>query len=66
VPLGLLVNELITNALKYAFPVGRAGQIEVTLDATAEGLKLTVSDNGLGVGIWERVGDGRALHRQLS
>ena len=50
VPLGLLVNELITNALKYAFPVGRAGQIEVTLDATAEGLKLTVSDNGLGVG----------------
>jgi two-component system, sensor histidine kinase PdtaS len=49
VPLGLIINELITNALKHAFPTGTTGQVEVTLDATGEGLRLRVSDNGLGV-----------------
>jgi two-component sensor histidine kinase len=49
VPLGLIVNELITNAQKYAFPAGGTGTIEVTLEKTVEGLRLTVSDNGFGV-----------------
>lgn len=67
VPLGLIVNELITNALKYAFPVGSAGQIELTLDTTAEGLKLTVSDNGLGLDDKARApGLGHRLVRELA
>jgi len=49
VPLGLIINELITNAQKYAFSAGRPGVIEVALEKTTEGLQLTVSDNGLGL-----------------
>ncbi|GAB4006720.1 hypothetical protein GCM10028808_09120 [Spirosoma migulaei] len=31
VPLGLIINEAITNALKYAFPSGRTGTVQVSL-----------------------------------
>jgi two-component system, sensor histidine kinase PdtaS len=49
VPLGLIVNELITNALKYAFPKGRKGQIEVQLaQKSTDKLILKVIDNGIG------------------
>ncbi|VAV86199.1 Two-component system sensor histidine kinase [hydrothermal vent metagenome] len=49
VPLGLIVNELITNALKYAFPEGRKGQIEVQLaQKSTDKLILKVIDNGIG------------------
>ncbi|MBN1533846.1 MAG: PAS domain S-box protein [Spirochaetes bacterium] len=47
--LGLILNELLTNSLKYAFPDGRAGRIEVTLRREAGGLVLTVGDNGVGL-----------------
>ncbi len=49
VPLGLIVNELITNALKYAFPKGKKGQIEVQLaQKSTDKLILKVIDNGIG------------------
>ncbi len=49
VPCGLLVNELVTNALKHAFPGGRKGEVRVTLRTGAGGkLTLTVGDNGIG------------------
>ncbi len=48
VPLGLIVNELITNALKYAFPNGRAGEITVSLKQDGEQMELLVADNGVG------------------
>jgi two-component system, sensor histidine kinase PdtaS len=49
VPLGLIVNELITNALKYAFPKGRKGQIDVKLtQESIDTLILKVVDNGIG------------------
>jgi two-component sensor histidine kinase len=48
-PLGIIVNELITNALKYAF-AGRAGpRLELALKQHADGLRLLVSDNGAGL-----------------
>ena len=49
VPIGLIVNELLTNALKYAFPEDKAGAISISLEKTHENnLKLKVSDNGIG------------------
>jgi PAS domain S-box-containing protein len=56
VPCGLIVNELVTNALKYAFPEGKPGvpdaeqcEISVTMSARGTAYTLTVSDNGVGL-----------------
>jgi len=49
VPLGLVVNELISNALKHAFPGGHLGQIRVELRRVEETrCRLSVIDNGVG------------------
>jgi PAS domain S-box-containing protein len=48
VPIGLIVNELMTNALKHAFPDQRHGTIEVALTRTGSNATLTVSDDGVG------------------
>ncbi|MBZ4035441.1 sensor histidine kinase [Flavobacterium sp. 17A] len=49
VPLGLILNESITNSIKYAFPEDRTGMIYVTLQATSEyKYLLTIADNGVG------------------
>lgn len=49
VPLGLIANEILTNALKYAFPDGRTGKIEIKLEKTADDiLRLAISDDGIG------------------
>jgi two-component sensor histidine kinase len=50
VPLGLVLNEAITNAIKYAFPGGRSGVIAVSLASTTpHHYLLTISDNGIGI-----------------
>lgn len=46
--IGLLVNELVTNAFKHAFPNNLAGSVNVALVHTAEHTVLTVSDDGIG------------------
>lgn len=46
--IGLLVNELVTNAMKYAFPNEMGGTISVRLGQGANGLKLVVEDDGVG------------------
>lgn len=48
IPLGLILNELITNALKYAFPEGRSGVITLKLFETENQLVLQVADDGVG------------------
>lgn len=49
VPLGLIVNELLTNALKYAFPKGEKGTIELSLESLSEdNFQLKIRDNGVG------------------
>jgi PAS domain S-box-containing protein len=50
IPCGLILNELITNAFKYAFPKGGPGSIDVALRrADAGHLELSVSDDGIGM-----------------
>ncbi len=50
IPLGLILNEAITNAIKYAFPGGRDGIIEISLQEKADGyILVTVKDDGVGI-----------------
>ena len=48
-PLGLIINELVTNALKYAFPDERSGALSVRFDRQGEEFVLTVADDGVGI-----------------
>jgi PAS domain S-box-containing protein len=49
VPCGLILNELLTNCVKHAFPAGRAGDIRIVLRADAEAqVTISVSDTGVG------------------
>jgi two-component sensor histidine kinase len=49
-PLGILINELVTNSLKHAFPGNRPGRIDISLkNGDVQQLVLTVSDNGIGI-----------------
>jgi|GEM_PF-3419820 len=49
IPFGLILNELITNCLKHAFPAERQGEIYVGLNSDGHSLTLTVRDNGIGM-----------------
>ena len=50
IPCGLLINEVITNSLKYAFPGDRAGEIGVVLHAGQnDEVDLWISDDGVGL-----------------
>ena len=50
IPCGLILNELLTNALKYAFPGGHSGEISVKLSCDQDQrVMLTVADNGTGL-----------------
>jgi two-component sensor histidine kinase len=50
IPLGLIVNELVSNAFKYAFDGSDQGTIEVSItDLEKDGYLLTVADNGKGL-----------------
>lgn len=48
VSIGLVINELLTNALKYAFPEDRAGEVSVLFRRGGDDFQLTVTDNGIG------------------
>ena len=71
VPVGLIVNELATNAVRHAFPEDRAGSISVRLHRAGEGmLLLEVADDGVGAGAEGKDGGTgtrliRALAQQL-
>ncbi len=48
VPLGLILNELISNSLKHAFPNGQKGQLSVSFKEKKESFLLEVADTGVG------------------
>ncbi|MEA2062325.1 MAG: histidine kinase dimerization/phosphoacceptor domain -containing protein [Gemmatimonadota bacterium] len=50
VPCGLILNELVSNCLKHAFPARRAGKVSITMRETGKGtIELKVHDNGIGI-----------------
>lgn len=71
IPCALLINELVSNSLKHAFPgswrrAGRMGEIRIDLRReTGNRLTLTVSDNGIGLPKGFEIHDGESLGLQL-
>jgi PAS domain S-box-containing protein len=49
IPVGLMINELVSNSLKYAFPQGRTGEISVTIRQENHTLSIQFADNGVGI-----------------
>ncbi len=49
VPLGLIINELVTNSLKYGFPGNRSGAVKIMLQEENSILVLKIFDNGVGL-----------------
>ena len=50
IPCGLIINELVSNSLKYAFPESRKGEIGIALrSVNADEVELMVNDNGAGI-----------------
>jgi PAS domain S-box-containing protein len=49
IPCGLIVNELVSNCLKHAFPNGRQGKVEVSLASLDKEYRLLISDDGVGL-----------------
>ena len=47
--MGLIINEALTNSIKYAFPNGRRGEISVSLTDANGKYKLELADNGIGI-----------------
>jgi two-component sensor histidine kinase len=50
IPCGLIINELVTNSLKHAFPDGKEGEINIAIRSMDENtIELVVGDNGIGI-----------------
>jgi PAS domain S-box-containing protein len=49
IPCGLIINELINNTLKYAFPEGHKGAITINIKREGEEVILEIKDNGIGI-----------------
>ena len=61
VALGLIANELLTNAIKYGFPKGRRGRISVQFKRTDHSYYLIVKDDGVGMAASDGSGSGLGL-----
>jgi PAS domain S-box-containing protein len=49
VPCGLIINELVTNSFKHAFPGEKKGEISITVNKHKDEFTLQISDNGIGL-----------------
>jgi PAS domain S-box-containing protein len=67
IPLALIINELLTNAMKHAFPDGRPGEIRISLqeDGHDPAYELVVADNGAGLPSGFDAGSQKSLGLQL-
>jgi PAS domain S-box-containing protein len=66
IPCGLILNELITNALKHAFPDGRRGTVRIEIKRIGGGkLRLRVADDGIGIAPGTEIGKTGSLGLHL-
>jgi two-component sensor histidine kinase/CheY-like chemotaxis protein len=65
IPTGLILNELISNALKHAFPQGRSGSIRIEGHSRGGKVELAVIDDGVGVPGELATGKGKSLGLQI-
>jgi two-component sensor histidine kinase len=64
VPVGLIINELLTNAFKYAFPDQKGGRVQVQFVREGDAYCLRVTDDGVGMAV-ERSPVGTGLGQRL-
>ena len=48
IPCGLIINELVSNSIKHAFPEGRSGEVAIDMNRQEDRYILIVADNGIG------------------
>ncbi len=61
IPLGLIFNELMTNILKYAFPNGKTGEVDIKLKKEQNDIVFEINDNGVGLKNKTDVDDGNSF-----
>ena len=49
IPCGLIISELVSNSLKYAFPDNRTGEVFISIHSHGEEFELIIGDNGIGL-----------------
>lgn len=62
---GLIVNELVSNSIKHAFPGNRKGKINVSLSESKQNVRLEIGDDGVGVKLNEKKLENGTLGLQL-
>jgi two-component system, sensor histidine kinase PdtaS len=67
VPLGLIVNEAVTNSIKYAFPGRLSGQITILLEKASDSslVRFQISDNGIGLPAGFRIDKSASMGMRL-
>jgi two-component sensor histidine kinase len=66
IPLGLIINEIVSNSLKHGFPAAKKGEVFVTLQSTDEGKAvLEIKDTGVGISSEVDLKNPRSLGLQL-
>lgn len=66
VPLGLVVNELVTNSLKHGFPGGRRGNISFSIHRDGNNVELVLRDDGIGIPVTIDVRRSRSFGLQIA
>ena len=65
-PFALMLNEILMNALKHAFPAGRRGSLSIEVRSTSDHLTVYISDDGIGMPEALRAGFGNRLVKTLA
>lgn len=65
IPVGLIVNEIITNSIKHAFIERPKGKIDISLEKNNSKIKLTIKDDGIGVPVNLDIENSKSLGLQL-
>ena len=65
VPCGLVINEILTNCVKHAFPNNQKGRILIQFKKKNDGLQLIIKDNGVGLSEEINIDELKSLGMQL-